>query len=92
MSLIRALMQGFGWEVGRTAAREAVDELRATQADAKRAEREALKTKRDADKAARVAKKAAKKAKKAPAAEAEKREREVDDELAELKRQLESEP
>jgi len=87
--LLRSVIKGLGWELGKTAAKEAVEELRAGSADdSARLQREAKTAKRDADRAARQAQKAKKKADKARAKEQKRLAREVDDELAALKRSI----
>ena len=89
--LLRYFVKGLGWELGKSAAEEAVDELRATGSEQKRLQKEALVTKRAAEKASRVAEKAAKKAAKQRAKDTARRAREVDDELAALKRRVDDE-
>ena len=85
--LLRSILQGLGWELGKTAAKEAVDELRTADPDPG----DARPTKREADAALRKAEKAAKAAAKARAKEAARREREVDAELSELKKRVDHE-
>lgn len=82
--LIRYIVEGLGWELGKTAAKEAVDALREpSETDAQRRAREKAeaKARRDAERAA--AKEAARRAK-----EARQREKEVDRELRDLKKRL----
>ena len=82
--LLRAVLQGLGWELGRTAASEAVDSLKD---DGDREER-----KPETDRERRAREKTEAKAERAEAkrraAEAKAREREVDRELAALEKRL----
>ena len=95
MGMLRFILQGIGWEVGRTAAKEGIDHLREEEAKAKqppmspkerakadkRAAKEAARREKQAKKdAVRVAK-AKEKAKRAEA-------KAIDRELAELKKTL----
>jgi len=86
--LFRSILQGLGWELGKTAAQEAVDELRAADPDP---DLDAARAKREADEASKVAQRAAKAAAKARAKEAKRREREVDAELRDLKKRVDRE-
>ena len=75
MSLVRWVLQGFGWEIGRTAAKEAIESVREEPAPESAADRE---------RRLREAEKRAKKAEKERAKEAKRRDKEIDRELAEL--------
>lgn len=84
MSLVRWIVAGFGWEVGKTAAKEAVDAAREKLAERAEAEESA------ADRARREKeeRKRAEAERKARAKEAARREKEIDRELAALKKRL----
>jgi len=91
--MLRYILQGIGWEVGRTAAKEGIEHLREEEAKAKEppmsAAARAKAEKRAAKEAARRAKHAAKeKVRAAKAKEKAKRAeaRAIDRELAELKK------
>lgn len=86
--LLRYIVKGLGWELGKTAAEEAVAKLRSTpETDAEREAREKAEAKAAA-KAAKEAKRAAAAEAKRRAAEAKRREREVDQELKALKKRI----
>ena len=80
--LLRSILQGLGWELGKTAAEEAVAAVR-PETDAERKKREKAEAK-----ALREAEKARKAEAKRRAKEAKQREREVDRELAALKKRV----
>lgn len=88
--LLRYLVKGLGWELGKTAAQEAVEELRAS-GDPKKIEADARAAKREAQRAAREAERARARAEKARAKEAKRRAREVESELAALKKRVDRE-
>lgn len=81
--LLRSILQGLGWELGKTAAKEAVEELRTADP-----EQEARRAKREAEADSRKVEKTARAAAKARAKEAARREREVETELSELKKRV----
>ena len=89
--LLRYLVKGLGWELGKTAAKEAIDELRASGEEPEQTEAEARAAKREAERAAREAEKARVRAEKARAKEAKRRAREVEAELAALKKRVDRE-
>lgn len=95
MGMLRYILQGIGWEVGRSAAKEGIEHLREEEDRAKappmsakerakaekRAAKEAVRAKKRAEKDARRAAKAKAKAEKVEA-------KAIDRELAELKKTL----
>jgi hypothetical protein len=95
MGMLRYILQGIGWEVGRTAAKEGIEHLREEEARAKAppmsATERAKADKRAAKEAQRAKKRAAKDAKRAAKAKAQAKKAEakaIDRELADLKKKL----
>lgn len=83
--LIRYIVKGLGWELGKTAAKEAIEALREEGRDAQADERARAEVEA---KARREAERTAAKEAKRRAAEAKQRERDVERELKELKKRV----
>ena len=84
MSIFKYIVQGVGWEIGREAAREGIDKLKAQ--DAAPAADEPVKSKRQLAREARELQKAEELARKRAEAEAARQRAEIDAQLAELKK------
>jgi hypothetical protein len=88
VGLLRFIVEGFGWEVGRTAAKEALDAARGGEPDEPTTEKARAEAAKAAQRAAAENAKRREREAKERAKEARRRERELDRELAALKKRI----